>query len=99
ASDLAAAMIQLIDQQRTGIWHVTNGGQACWYDVARATLEEMGLNVEVRPISTEQWTAMRPNQAIRPRCTVLDIEAVNAAVGPMRHWREALADFCRAVKQ
>jgi len=99
ATDLAAAMVKLIDQQRMGNWHVANSGQACWYDLARATLEEMGLNMDLRPISTEQWTAMRPNQAIRPRFTVLDIEPVNAAIGPMRHWRQALADFCGKMKQ
>ena len=96
--DLAAAMIKLIDQERTGIWHVANAGQANWHELAVATLEEMGLNVPVQPISTEQWIAMRPNQAIRPRYTVLDISAVNAAAGPMRHWRQALGDYCRRMQ-
>jgi dTDP-4-dehydrorhamnose reductase len=99
ANDLAAAMVKLIDLARTGIWHVTNAGQASWYDVAIATLEEMNLKAEAEPISTQQWTALRPNQAIRPRYTVLNIDPVNAAAGPMRPWRAALADYCRTVRQ
>ena len=38
--DLAAATLDLIERDATGIWHLTNCGQTNWFEFAKATLEE-----------------------------------------------------------
>lgn len=96
--DLAEATLDLLDHQKTGIWHVCNSGSTSWFDFARAALEEFGVPAHVSPISTSDWIAARPKQAPRPAYSVMDVEPFARAVGrPMRPWRQALHDFRVAV--
>jgi dTDP-4-dehydrorhamnose reductase len=98
--DLAAATLDLLDRQQTGIWHLTNSGSASWFDFAKAALEEFSVDAQVAPTTTAEWLKVRPKQAIRPAYSVLDVAPFAEAVGrPMRPWREALCDYAAAVKQ
>lgn len=98
--DLAEATFDLLDRNKSGIWHVCNSGQTSWFDFAKAALEEFKVPAAISPISTADWVAMRPKQAHRPSYSVMDIEPFACAVGrPMRPWREALRDFRDAVER
>jgi dTDP-4-dehydrorhamnose reductase len=99
APDLAEAIFQLVQSGAQGIWHVTNSGQASWFDLAAATLEHFGVTAELTAISSADWARVRPGSAARPAYSVLDIKPVAQQIGrPMRHWREAVGDFHRAVQ-
>jgi dTDP-4-dehydrorhamnose reductase len=98
--DLAGAILDLLDSGASGLWHVTNSGQTNWYDFAKATLEEFGIRGEISPISSAEWAQKRPNSAIRPGYSVLDLSSLERQIGrPMRPWREGLADFRLAVER
>jgi dTDP-4-dehydrorhamnose reductase len=98
--DLGGAILDLLDNGASGLWHVTNSGQTTWFDFARATLEEFGLAAEISPISSAEWAQKRPASAIRPGYSVLDLAALERRIGrPMRPWRAALADFRAAVQR
>jgi dTDP-4-dehydrorhamnose reductase len=91
ANDLAEATVKLLGIGACGIWHVVNSGEASWFDVARETLKDAGLDADVRPITTAEYLRLKPRQAPRPVYSVLDNSAYARAVGsPMRDWREAL---------
>ena len=97
--DLGGAILDLLDNGASGLWHVTNSGQTTWFDFARATLEEFGVKAEISPISSAEWAQKRPASAIRPGYSVLDLGALQRRIcRTMRPWRAALADF-RAVVQ
>jgi dTDP-4-dehydrorhamnose reductase len=96
--DLAAATLDLIDRDATGIWHLSNSGSVSWYDFARAALEEFGVNATVAPTTSAEWQKTRPTSAVRPAYSVLDVEPFANLTGrPMRPWREALRDYAAAV--
>jgi dTDP-4-dehydrorhamnose reductase len=96
--DLAAAILDLLDSGAAGIWHVTNSGQTNWYEFAQATLDAFGLRPDISPISSNQWLQKRPNSAVRPAYSVLDLNALTSRIGrPMRPWQYALFDFHHAV--
>jgi dTDP-4-dehydrorhamnose reductase len=98
--DLAGGILQLLDRGCKGIWHLTNSGQTNWFEFAKATLEEFGIKANVTPLTSEQWKTMRPNAAIRPSYSVLNIEPFARQTGqPMRPWRQALADFRKTVQE
>ncbi|HSZ55017.1 MAG TPA: dTDP-4-dehydrorhamnose reductase [Tepidisphaeraceae bacterium] len=98
--DLAEATFDLLDRNRTGIWHLTNSGQTSWHEFAKSALEEFGVKASVTPITTADWAAIRPKQAHRPSYSVLEVEAFARAVNrPMRPWRQGLRDFRKAVEQ
>ena len=45
--DLAEGVLRIVDAGAPfGIWHATGGGECSWYDLARAVLEELGLDPE-----------------------------------------------------
>ena len=98
-NDLADATFDLLERDATGLFHVVNSEPASWFDLAVATLEEFGISHPVAPISTAQWRAKRPGQAIRPAYSVLDTTAVAHRLGrPMRPWRKTLANFAHQVQ-
>jgi len=98
--DLAAAILDLLDTDANGIWHITNSGQTNWYDFAAATLKEFGITAEISLISSADWAQKRPTSAIRPGYSVLDLTASEKRIGrPMRPWQEALTDFRLAVER
>ncbi len=87
--DLAAAIVALLDADApAGTYHGTNGGQASWFDFARAVFELAGLDPE-RVLPTDSASFVRP--APRPSYSVLAHGAwARAGLAEPRHWREAL---------
>lgn len=87
--DLASAIVSLLDADApAGSYHGTNGGQASWFDFARAVFEVAGLDPE-RVLPTDSSAFVRP--APRPSYSVLGHSAWNrAGLTAPRHWRDAL---------
>jgi dTDP-4-dehydrorhamnose reductase len=99
ADDLATGILDLIERNVEGIWHLTNSGSTTWYDLARATLEELQLSADLQPISTQQYRQIKPQQATRAEYTVLDTAAFTNLTGkPLRHWRESLRAYCQKFR-
>jgi dTDP-4-dehydrorhamnose reductase len=88
---LAPALVRLLERGTPGTYHLVNSGEATWYDLAVATLEEAGLaGVPVEPISTADF----PTRARRPAYSVLDCRAWRElGEPPLVPWREALRAY------
>ena len=98
AADLAAALVAMLEERWTGVFHVSNQGEATWYDLARHVLIEAGHDPErVRPIRTAD---LRPTRlAARPSFSVLDNAALRmAGHPPLRHWTDAVADLVGRIR-
>ncbi|HVT87752.1 MAG TPA: dTDP-4-dehydrorhamnose reductase [Tepidisphaeraceae bacterium] len=95
--DLARATIELIEHDApSGIWHVVNDGEVTWHDFAAAILEEFKVPANLGRTTSTEWKKTRPNSAIRPAYSVLDIvpfEKLTRHRTP--HWREALKNYAR----
>jgi len=93
--DLAHTILDVVGGAPYGIYHATNAGQCSWYDFARAIFELS----ELAPDLARQSTSETGVRARRPTFSVLE-NARLAQIGldPMRHWREALADYLCAAK-
>ena len=68
--------------------HVTGGGRATWFDLARAVFRYLGADPErVRPCSSDEF----PRPAPRPGFSVLEDSAWGElGLSPMRDWRQDL---------
>jgi len=87
ARDLAETTAELVDNGAMGLVHVTNGGTATWYELARAALEVAKVETDLQPVSSDEWKAA----AVRPRDSVLDVTETEALLGrSMVPWPEAL---------
>lgn len=82
ADDAAAMIVRLTEEQRRGLWHLTNQGVVSWFDFAQEVLSLAGMDPQrVKPISTSELTPPRP--ANRPANSVLDNLALRMAGLPM----------------
>ena len=71
------------------IWHVADGGEGSWLDLAKEALRLAGVQTDVRGVSSEEFGAL----ARRPAYSVLDLTETEQALGrPMPEWRGVLAN-------
>jgi dTDP-4-dehydrorhamnose reductase len=92
APDLARRIGDIIERGVYGLYHVTNTGPATWREFARATLELAGLKAEIEPVSRDSLGQAAPRPKNSPMKCLLS-EALGFQ--PLRHWREALAEFVK----
>lgn len=96
ASDLAAGIAHLLENQVPfGTYNLTNAGEpASWADVAAAVFAARGRSVDdVRRTSTAAYFADKPQAAVRPLNSVLDLTKIARTGFRPRHWRSALAEY------
>ena len=91
APDLAAGTVRLLGAlPPPGIYHLTNSGNASWFDFAREIFRIAGKNVTVLPVPSSHF----PRPAARPPRAIL----LNTKLPPLRSWQAALAEFLDSRK-
>lgn len=90
AADLASGLLGLVERRCSGLYHLANAGEATWWEVARAALDQRGFgDLPIQRIRTEELALAAP----RPRHSVLDCEKAGREGVRLRDWREALVAF------
>ncbi|MFH1201285.1 MAG: dTDP-4-dehydrorhamnose reductase [Candidatus Omnitrophota bacterium] len=89
--DLSLAILNLINKDHYGIFHIANQGSCSWFDWAAKILEYAKLDAtKLSPISLKELNLA----AKRPLMTSLDISKFVKVTGyPMRSWQDALGEF------
>ena len=85
---LARTSLALIEHHATGIYHVADGGECTWHEFACEIARHVNPNCEVVPCQDNEF----PRLAKRPRYSVLDLNYIEAMLGPMPLWQENLAN-------
>lgn len=86
--DLARGLREVAVSGRYGTWNRTNTGSCSWYELAEATFDLAGLDVDLAAMSSTELDRPAP----RPAYSVLsDRHATTAGLTPMPHWRDGLA--------
>lgn len=99
AGDAAQAIVQLIRQERFGLYHVVNSGTASWWEFAGEILSMAGLHGY--PVTRRSDDVATDPPPVRPIYSALDNAKCADATGwRLRPWREALGDYMagRAVQ-
>ena len=95
-TDLAAGIAHLLGTQAPyGTYNLTNEGDpASWADVAAEVFAARGRSADdVGRTSTEAYFADKPQAAVRPLNSVLDLSKITAAGFTPRDWRTGLAEY------
>lgn len=86
AKDLANKVKDLLtSSHQSGIYHITNNGQASWYDLAKEIFTLSGKKVNLIPVPSKEF----PRKASRPKKSVL----INTKLPILRPWQEGLREF------
>jgi dTDP-4-dehydrorhamnose reductase len=90
AGDLCQPLLELARSEKFGVYHITNSGQASWFELAREIVRLTGADCEVVPIPTRQ--SGRP--APRPAFSVLENRNFKRKFGHVpRPWQDALGSY------
>lgn len=88
--DLANCILELIQTEKYGVYHVSNSGRCSWYEFAKAIFEEAGIKVKVNPCTTKDF----PRPAPRPAYSVFEHMALRLnGFKAMSNWRDSLRVF------
>lgn len=94
--DLARGILALLEKGCRGIYHCANSGHTSWNGFAQAIFKESGMDVTVRPLSTEQLN--RP--ARRPLYSTLDCGKLARDTGfTPQPWLAALQQYLMLRKE
>lgn len=86
--DLTKATINLIQSQKpSGIYHLTNSGEATWYSWAQEIFRLKNLEIKLKEKPTEKGQNIAP----RPQYGILH----NTKFNLLRPWQEALQDYLK----
>ena len=89
-ADLAAAVVEAVNKDASGLLHLTASGSCSWHEFTEAIVELAGVEVEVRPTVTER----QPGGARRPLNGVLARpRAEELGLAPLPHWRQQLESY------
>lgn len=92
AADLADRVASMLDIPK-GVYHVVNDGPCTWYEFAQEIVKQAGISCAVLPETTEEYMTRVNSRVTRPRHAVL----LTTKVKPLRHWKEAIADYVKAL--
>lgn len=88
--DLAPLLVDMIENDKYGIYHATNDGFCTWYEFANEIFSLSNINIKVNPISTSEY----PTKARRPFNSKMSKEKlIKNGFKPLRHWKEAVKDY------
>jgi dTDP-4-dehydrorhamnose reductase len=92
-ADLAQKTKELVEEEASGLFHLTNAGECSWFEFARAVFDLAGVEVEMEPIEPGETQ----RRARRPSYSALRTTRVpEAGLSPLRPWEEALDAYLRA---
>lgn len=93
--DLAIATWRLIAVNARGTFHITNEGEATWFEVAQRVFEGEACTDLLSACGTDEYAT----RARRPRYSVLDTARFQAvAENRLPHWTDALNRFTNMLR-
>lgn len=93
-ADLAVLVVDMIQTEKYGIYHVTNEGFCSWYEFACRIFKEAGMDVEVTPVSSDAF----PAKAKRPFNSRMDKSKLTEnGFTPLPTWEDALKRYLKMI--
>jgi len=82
--------LKLVDSGASGVFHIVNGGQASWCELASEAVSLAQAECRVNSIPSSEY----PQKALRPAYSVLDSGKLTRRTGiTPRPWPQALREY------
>lgn len=92
--DLARLLVDMVETDKYGRYHVTNEGICTWYEFAKEIFRQADIDVTVNPVSSEQL----PNKARRPHNSRMNKDKLDAnGFVRLPVWQDALRRYLQAI--
>ena len=95
--DLARLLVDMIETDKYGNYHATNeGGYITWYDFACEIFRQAGIEVDVAPVSSDQY----PAKAKRPSNSRMSKQKlVDNGFELLPTWQDALGRYLKTIEE
>lgn len=95
--DLARLIVDMIQTEKYGYYHITNeGGYISWYDFAKEIFKQANVDMNVIPVTTEEYGV---SKAKRPFNSRLDkSKLIENGFKPLPTWQDALSRYLKVIK-
>lgn len=94
--DLAKLLVDMVLTEKYGIYHATNEGICSWYDFACSIFKEAGIDMNVVPVTTEEYGA----KAKRPANSRMSKDKLSEnGFDRLPSWQDALARYVVILKE
>lgn len=96
--DLSRLLVDMIETEKYGYYHATNeGGYISWHEFACEIFRQAGLNVNVLPVTTEEYGL---SKAARPFNSRLDkSKLAEAGFELLPTWQDALGRYLKEIEE
>ncbi len=92
--ELAKAIAYLLPTENYGLFHGTCEGMCSWADFTREIFRLAGKSTEVVPVTSEEYKAMNPQSADRPKYSVLENYMFKLTTNHMyADWEKAISEY------
>lgn len=92
--DLAVLLVDMVEVNRYGIYHATNEGFCSWYDFACEIFKDANMQVEVTPVSAEEF----PAKAKRPTNSRMNKDKLEMnGFHRLPSWQDATARYIKEL--
>lgn len=93
--DLAVLLVDMMETDRYGIYHATNEGICTWYEFAKEIFVQAGIDMEVIPISADEY----PAKAKRPHNSRMEKNKLDTAgFRRLPAWQDALKRYLKLIQ-
>ena len=97
-ADLAVLLCNMFGTEEYGTYHATNADICSWYEFACEIFRQAGKNVKVVPVTTQEYLRMVPQQARRPKNSVLAQDKLSKnGFALLPEWKDALKRFLAEI--
>lgn len=94
--NLARLLVDMAESESYGIYHATNEGEfISWYDFACEIFRQAGKNVNVIPVTTEEYGLSLAKRPLNSRLSKDKLE--EKGFNRLREWKEALTEFLEEI--
>lgn len=94
--DLAKLVIDMIQTDKYGVYHVTNDGLCSWYEFACEIFKQAEMDVKVTPLTTSEY----PAKAARPfNSRMSKDKLINAGFKMLPSWQDALRRYLKMLNK
>lgn len=92
--DLAKTVVDMIQTDKYGVYHVTNSGECSWYEFACQIFKEAGMSVIVNPVGSSEF----PVKAKRPENSRMSKDKLRkAGFDLLPAWEDALRRYIKEI--
>lgn len=92
--DLSRLLVDMIESDKYGRYHATNEGLCTWYEFAVEIFRQAGMDVHVRPVTSEEY----PAKAKRPHNSRMDKRKLEEnGFERLPEWKDALSRYLNVI--